>query len=86
MNTIYFWPDPETDLKEIYRVLKPDGKLIVTFRSKERMEKLELTKHGFKLYEPKEAVQFVSHAGFKNVSVNSANDRNLDVYCLIAFK
>lgn len=31
VETYYFWPDKLNDLKEIYRVLKPGGKLLLVF-------------------------------------------------------
>ncbi|MDD5796186.1 MAG: class I SAM-dependent methyltransferase [Oscillospiraceae bacterium] len=31
VETYYFWPDKINDLKEIYRVLKPKGKLLLVF-------------------------------------------------------
>lgn len=29
VETIYFWPDPENDLREVYRVMKPGGHLMI---------------------------------------------------------
>jgi ubiquinone/menaquinone biosynthesis C-methylase UbiE len=34
VNTIYFWPTPQTDLAELHRVLKPGGRAALTFRAK----------------------------------------------------
>jgi ubiquinone/menaquinone biosynthesis C-methylase UbiE len=35
VHTIYFWPRPERDLSEIYRVLSPDGRLVIGYRPSE---------------------------------------------------
>jgi SAM-dependent methyltransferase len=86
VNTIYFWPNPTMDIKEIYRVLKPNGKLIISFRSKEQMEKLEITKNGFRLFEPKEVIQLAKDAGFRDVNLESSEDKHMDVNCVIAVK
>lgn len=86
VNTLYFWPAPSSDLKEIYRVLKPGGKLIISFRSKAKMEKLEFTKEGFTLYDPQDVVELVKAASFRDIRLESAPDRHLDVNCVIATK
>ena len=49
-NTIYFWPDLKENAKEIHRILKPHGKILVGYRSRELMDKIELTKYGFNKY------------------------------------
>ncbi len=36
IHSIYFWPDPVPVLAEIYRVLKPDGLLVLTVLPKEK--------------------------------------------------
>jgi SAM-dependent methyltransferase len=39
INCIYFWPNPVVDLKEILRVLKNKGKLIISVYTKEMAKK-----------------------------------------------
>ena len=35
INTLFFWPEPESDLREVRRVLEEEGKLVICFRKKE---------------------------------------------------
>jgi len=64
INTIYFWEKPEELLTEIHRVLKPDGILLLTFTSKETLEKLAFSKFGFNLYTLSDIERLAAHSGF----------------------
>jgi ubiquinone/menaquinone biosynthesis C-methylase UbiE len=86
VNTIYFWPDPTNDIKELYRILKDNGRLVITFRSKEGMEKLSFTEHGFMLYSIDEVKNILKNGGFKDISFISKHDNMGEVYSAIAIK
>jgi len=64
INTIYFWPDPTAGLKEILRVLKRGGQLVVGFGAKDSMEKNPVTRYGFTLYSEQELRDLLTQAGF----------------------
>jgi ubiquinone/menaquinone biosynthesis C-methylase UbiE len=67
VNTIYFWPDPLAALGQIHRVLKKDGTLLICFSPRAVMEKQEISRHGFRLFEPEEVKSLLSTAGFRDV-------------------
>ncbi len=50
VNTIYFWKKPQLLLSEIYRVLKPQGFVVLSFVKKDFMRQLPFVKQRFKLY------------------------------------
>ncbi|MBI3139300.1 MAG: class I SAM-dependent methyltransferase [Sphingobacteriales bacterium] len=54
INVAYFWDDPQEHLLEIYRVLRPGGRLYTTIRSRENMKLLPFTRYGFKTYTEEE--------------------------------
>lgn len=71
VNTIYFWTDPQFLLTELYRVIKPKGKLNVTFAQQDTMEKLPFTQFGFTLYDNQKIKQLVDSTAFKMIDSDS---------------
>ena len=69
INTIYFWRDTVQGFGEIRRVLKPGGQAVVALRSRENMERVSFTQHGFRLFSPSEVPPFMQQAGFTNVKL-----------------
>jgi SAM-dependent methyltransferase len=76
VNTIYFWPVPLTALRQIHRVLKEDGKLVVCFAPRTFMENRgNVIHHGFTLYEPEEVTALLTEAGFRDVQIVFGKNR-----------
>ncbi len=71
VNTLYFWQPLLDYLKEIHRVLKPGGQLMLGYRPKETMDKLPFTEFGFQKYEPAEIENLLLQAGFASVHQTS---------------
>ncbi len=85
-NTIYFWKEPRNCLSEIFRVLKPGGKVVIGFRDAEQMSKLNLDEDYFRLYSRGEVVDLLSDAGFSGACVQEKNGVPFDSYCATARK
>ena len=81
VETIYFWPNLIENFKEIKRVLKPSGKLIIICEMyssenfKERNDKLiELS--DMKIHTPKELKELLEKAGYNNVTIDLMEEKN----------
>jgi SAM-dependent methyltransferase len=70
INTIYFWPDARQGLGEIRRVLREGGRAAISIRSKEKMERYGVTKHGFRLFSTDDLAGLMRDAGFRDVRVD----------------
>jgi len=85
-NTIYFWEDPIENFKEIFRVLKPGGKLVVGFRDKTQMKKLPLSEEVFNTYTLDEVKMFLLNSGFSDVRIEEKEGKPFVSYCAVATK
>lgn len=77
-NTVYFWPNIKANSKELIRVLKPAGKLLIGYRAKEIMDKVELTKFGFNKYTQSEIENYLIKSGFQDVITEAIPEPDLD--------
>lgn len=77
-NTLYFWPQPLGNAKELLRVLKPEGKLLIAYRSKSFMDELELAKYGFEKYNTLDVEVLLTKAGFNAISTQTIKEPELE--------
>jgi ubiquinone/menaquinone biosynthesis C-methylase UbiE len=67
---VYFWDHPSRHLKEIQRVLKPQGRFYTGIRTKESMLQLPFTQYGFTLYDQNQWHSVLEQNGFIFIGVN----------------
>jgi ubiquinone/menaquinone biosynthesis C-methylase UbiE len=74
VNILYFWQQPQIELTEIRRVLKPGGRLVLGYRPKDKMQAIPFTQFGFHLYTAQELEIMLEIAGFSIVSNRIFNE------------
>lgn len=84
LNTLYFWQSAEAGLSEIYRVLKPNGRLVIAFRPRSVMEQLPFTKHGFSLYTIDDVRRAMANTDLQVENVVESRDAHLGYVCMLA--
>lgn len=77
-NTLYFWPKPLENAKELFRLLKPRGKLLIAYRDKSCLDQIEFSKHGFSKYEPLDVEGMLGQAGFKELETQMLEEPELE--------
>ncbi len=85
-NTIYFWENPKAIFKEIFRVVKPGGRLVVGFRDADQMKALPLSKDVFHFYTGDDVKTLLSNAGFSPVRIEKKESQPLVSYCAVGIK
>ena len=68
IESFFFWPEPVACLKEVYRVLRPDGRLVIgiTANKDDKRDFSKLAKKkGFALYSCDDIIQMTKEAGFR---------------------
>jgi ubiquinone/menaquinone biosynthesis C-methylase UbiE len=86
INTLHFWPDPPAGLRELLRILKPGGVLIVVVRPKDFLERIAFTKHGFAAFDEPELRALLEGSGFRDVMVERRDDRDMGIVVAAASK
>lgn len=84
VNTVYFWPDPRLALREIHRVLRPEGLLVLGFRPAASMRKSALSRHGFVLRDEQEVLDLLGNTGFDALAMEEGRVRSLSHVCVVA--
>jgi len=71
VHTIYFWPQPSDHLKEIHRVLRPGGRIVLGFRSKEHGTTEDFPPNVYVFYGIEDVRRMLADAGFDRIETHT---------------
>ncbi len=86
VNTLYFWQNPTNYFAEMFRVIKPEGRIVIGFRDDKQMINLNLSSDIFSLYSQDDVINLLSEAGFCDAHITEKNGSPFISYCGIATK
>jgi SAM-dependent methyltransferase len=90
-NTLYFWPEPLENIREVKRVLNPNGQFFCAFRDKELMESKSSAVTDNRdifenLYQPEDVRQLFREGGFEDVALHKNCHNSEKFYIAVGHK
>lgn len=85
-NTLYFWKKPEQYFSEMFRVIRPGGKVVIGFRDDEQMSNLNLSEDIFTSFSKKDVINLLSNAGFQDAKIKEKDGVPFVSFCGVATK
>jgi ubiquinone/menaquinone biosynthesis C-methylase UbiE len=86
VNTLYFWKQPQSNLSEIFRVIRPGGRVIIGFRDDVQMSNLGLSDEIFSYYSQHAVMNLLAATGFSEVSIQQKPGVPFTSYCAVGYK
>ena len=86
IHCIYFWRDPAVCLREIRRVLRPEGVVAITIRPINQWQGRKPPADVFHLYRGDEVAKLLSDSGFRHPHVEPYPQREKPGECILAVK
>jgi ubiquinone/menaquinone biosynthesis C-methylase UbiE len=74
VHTLYFWSDPGAHLREIRRVLRDDGRLVLVFRSRDDERTRNFPSTVYRFYTADEVAALLKSSGFPRVDLGRTTE------------
>ncbi len=85
VHTVYFWPRPIEVLEEIHRILRPQGRFVLSFRYDDKaLRTFPLSVYRF--YPPDEVLSLLNAAGFYSGRIESRANSSRALFWAIGEK
>ncbi len=81
-ETVFFWPNTEKNIKEVFRVVKPGGRFVVVNNYGDPKIDWEKKVPCMTRYTAEQIKSFMENAGFKDVKVSKKEN----LFCVIGAK
>jgi arsenite methyltransferase len=86
VNSIFYWPDIPQSIREVSRVLRDGGRLVLCFTSKDSLRQKNFARHGLTLCDGDEVQYWLEEAGFRDITVTRHADRHRSFWCMTALR
>ena len=77
IHVLYFWPQPRGQLREIRRVLKPGGRIVLGFHARSDERAADFRPSIYRFYELEEVESLLEDCGFLAVAAEISPDRTV---------
>lgn len=74
VNTIYFWEEPLAMLGELHRVIRPGGRLTISYGQRNSMIQMPFTQYGFRLYDNAAIESLVEPSSFSLLGIENQTE------------
>lgn len=84
VNSIFYWSDAARALRELSRLLKQGGVLVLCFTCRESLQDKGFARQGLHLYDIGEVQAMLIAADFARIAVERLSDRHREFWCVSA--
>jgi len=80
VNTFYFWDDHAAVIKEINRVLRPNGSFILAVRPERNLKHYPVTAYNFTIWSTEKMLDFLKENGFSYIELTEIKEPSQELW------